>query len=199
MQFGTYTANSYPVCSAFVRTELQPRQLKQLKPKVFVAFVKACESERMARIALEFYSTGGPTVEAADDLSMKESKCGLTPDNVGFIRGPITIDRLLFQALEVAVAGDDRQFAKLHFEATFLHELVHWARAEGGLIGPIFTDPPLPTSEAGEVFEIWAYQNRRCTLADVERLKAIATKGNVVDMANRLSRVWAPNPMSAIP
>jgi hypothetical protein len=62
MDFSDATAKQFPLCTKFASVELQPRPLKIQKPKVWDAFVRACESERFAKIALEWLSAAGPTI-----------------------------------------------------------------------------------------------------------------------------------------
>jgi Metallopeptidase toxin 3 len=174
MDFSQDTINKYPLCKQFASTELQPAKLKKQKPKVWNAFVKACESEKWARIALDWDSSAGPTITPMDGLLTPNAAhnnilgCGFT--RAPRFNAPIEITSLLFNAVEHSVWEGDRDFAKLHFEVTVLHELVHWSRFNSGATNLLWTDPPIAMAEAGSVFEMWAYGQLFCGESDVERL-----------------------------
>lgn len=168
MDFADATAKQFPLCTRFAMMELQPGKLKRQKPKVWDAFVKACESPRWANIAIEWNSPAGPTVLPVENLITAKSACGFT--RAPRFNAKIEVDSVIFNACEQVTDGPDREFCRQHFEATVLHELVHWARFAGGANDLLWTDPPIAGAEAGAVFETWAYGKLYCTPADFERL-----------------------------
>ena len=105
----------------------------------------------------------------------------------------IVIEKLLFDALEAASTyGGDLGFCKLHFEATMLHELVHWARFKSGVLPEIWTEPPTDgMPEAGSVFETWAYDRNFCQRPDVDKLKGVLVN-RTIQLA--IPKVWVPGP-----
>jgi len=175
MDFTEETSKKYPLCKRFASTELQPSQLKRTKPKVWNAFVKACESESWAKTALDWDNPSGPTITPVAGLTSTPSPAFNNILGCGFTRAPrfnapISIDSLLFNALEYSVYAGDTDFAKLHFEVTILHELVHWSRFSSGANDLLWTEPPIANAEAGSVFEMWAYGQLFCGESDIARL-----------------------------
>lgn len=167
MDFSDATQKQFPLCTKFASMELQPAPLKRQKPKVWDAFVRACEKERFAKIAIEWFSAAGPTILPVANLVSNKKMCGST--RAPRFQANIEVDSVIFFACELASAAD-RDFCRQHFEATVLHELVHWARFAGGANDMLWTEPPIAGAEAGSVFETWAYGRLFCTSDDYNRL-----------------------------
>jgi hypothetical protein len=59
-------------------------------------------------------------------LIKDKEMCGAT--RAPRFNAAIQVDDIIFNACEMNPSGPDREFCRQHFEATILHELVHWAR-----------------------------------------------------------------------
>lgn len=169
--FFSFRDAQYPKCQTFAKASLSAKALKQHKPKVFKAFIDAAEvSEADAADALAWGNY--PQIMLHDDpfISNGQRICGMNRSVFG-VNTPkhIEIARFRFNMLEFSVAATDLANAKLRFENTVLHEIVHWLRAQANLMDPNYDfDEPEPGSQ----FELWAYGMRACTQFDMDDSKA---------------------------
>ena len=64
-----------------------------------------------------------------------------------------------------------------------LHELIHWTRTRAGATAEIHVDEDetlkIGTSEAGQVFEMWAYGELQCTASNVQTAKSAIASARI--------------------
>lgn len=127
-------AKAFPTCQSYLTYWLSPRILKEKTPRRWSAFVKWCGSEAWA---LEACTWGrGPLVQ-------------INSQQVGRANGRFRGGDVVYIHGKVA-NGFEQGTGWLCWEATVLHEMVHWARYRQQLKDP-------PGTEVGQEFEKEAY------------------------------------------
>jgi Metallopeptidase toxin 3 len=181
MFFDQTTAQTFPNCVSFVRSELNPTRLQATKPKTFAAFTRACgfidnnrslEPKTLSKlINAALNIADGPWIVVKAGFvhrpNASDKLCALTVDKIGgFDINQVWISSLVTNPYEFCVTPADKAKNALQLEKTLLHEMVHWVRGQAGLLDNIYA-AGITTFEAGEVFEIWAYGNISCVDTDI--------------------------------
>jgi len=169
--------NQFPKCTTYMQQKLPSHILNPSKPKVYNAFIKACENESAAIDALKWGTS--PMINVAQGFSLTLPKgaidatagCAFNPPAFFNQNNPsFTVSRLRVEPLERCRGLTDTRNNERRFECTVLHEIVHIVRMIAKLPEKNFDFPD--TEEPGDQFEIWAYGSRQCTpseLADAIR------------------------------
>ena len=166
-------ASDKPRSTAYMKSALQPKTLKEKNRTVYDAFVKACGDQKRADKALTWGEY--PTVGITQGLIRVNGKtaCGINPpayfnqnSNV------VLVSDVRTRPLEECVWEGDLIKNKRRFQCTLLHEIVHWVRMKAGLPDEDWDNFPDVPTEAGEQFEIWAYGELLCSVDEIDDAEA---------------------------
>jgi hypothetical protein len=129
---------AFPYCGNYLINWMNPSILSQRVPHRWSVFVKWCGSSARA---IEACTWGkGPLVEInSKRVGGNNGKYPASPGDTVYIHGKVA---------NKYEAGD----GWIIWEATVLHELIHWARRQNKL-----EDPPRGVKEVGQAFEKEAY------------------------------------------
>jgi hypothetical protein len=130
-------AQTFPLCGRYLNTWMNPDILKAKVPRRWEAFVKWCESESRATEACTFGQ--GPLVQ-------------INSAQVGHANGRYLGGDTVFIHGKVADKYESGGGGWIIWEATVLHEMVHWARFQEKLPAG-----PHGRNDFGQRFEYDAY------------------------------------------
>lgn len=144
---------------------LSPKVLKEKRPKIYKAFVKACGANtREANKVLTWGNNPEVSVDPRWLIPWQgKANCGVTrgqrinPNTV-----EISSSRVI--PLEKCIYEGDVTKNTMRFESTLLHEMIHYAREVAGLTEKDWDFPD--SEEVGAQFEMWAYGKLTCTEDD---------------------------------
>jgi hypothetical protein len=169
--FFSFNNEKFPKCETFAKASLSMKALKQHKPKVWKAFLRAAEvPEADAEDAVAWGNLPQIMLHADPFVSNNQRICAMNRKVFG-VNAPthIEIARHRFNMLEYCITATDLANAKLRLEGTILHEIVHWLRANASLLDPNYN---FEEPEPGTQFEKWAYGDRACSQFDMDDSKA---------------------------
>jgi hypothetical protein len=136
-----------------MKTELNPAAFKRKQPEVFRIFMNYCQNEKVAKKALAWGEL--PQVAVAESLR-GGTLCGATRGTLN----PATIEIAQLRVHPVERSPKEIPNAidrnLWYFEATLLHELIHWVRFRAGV------RDPSPVPEIGDEFELEVYGELTC-------------------------------------
>ena len=154
-----------------MKSVLQPRALRQVKPKVYDAFIRTCGNKKLANQAITWGESPKVSIagEKAGLITIKHrTMCGFNPpDYFNRSSSVVLVANIRAWALENCSWQGDIEKNKMRFECTLLHEIVHFVRLKAGLNEADWDNFPDFPLEAGDQFEIWAYGRLTCTQNDI--------------------------------
>jgi hypothetical protein len=133
-------SSAYPICGRYLGNFLTYDKLKLQHPLILQAFVACCANEDFAKKALT------PNMDPLIYIGVITGH----PNGAFYGRAGGATDTVYIN--EEVAKQYENDYGWLVWESTVLHEMVHWARFNGGLPGPLADG-----SEAGKAFEIQAY------------------------------------------
>lgn len=162
-------AQDRPRSTAYMKSDLQPKNFKEKNKKVYDAYVKACGDQKLADKALKWGEY--PSVGVVQGMIRvgRQTMCGMNPPTFFNQNSNIVLvsDIRVWPLEECSWEGDIVK-NKRRFECTLLHEIVHWVRMKAGLPDEDWNEFPDKPMEAGEQFEIWAYGKLLCSTDEIE-------------------------------
>ena len=196
MWFSTSSEAMYPRWTTFVKTTLQPKVLETRNPKVWKTYLRACMAPTQTKPAARAESLAREALTQGPMVTIK----------AGLIRDPREKDSFMCgsEDLQPAFFAQNKSYSEIYInswwatmfeecqgdlraakwtECTLLHELIHWTRTRAGATAEIHLDEDealkIGMSEAGQVFEMWAYGELQCTASNVQTAKSAIASARI--------------------